>query len=238
MRGRRRRSWGRTKRRYMKRRYGRRMNRRRLPSRMPVSDNKMSRTVKLRYCVNTAVAAGPPGVMTILDRYRANSIWDPNFEVGGNTVLDHTRWASLYNHYTVMGSKITYTISPVDAITGMVFLTKLDDDGTAFIASNLYTGWAGDPRVKMKAFNLTSYTSQAQFKFSRTFSARKFFNLKNPADVDSVSAQMGANPADQAFYCAAVQAANLGDATPRFTLTVNIDYLVRFSEPKDIYNVL
>jgi len=206
---------------------------------LPLDDQKLKRIVKLRYTTSELVTGGAVGSMVPLRTFRANSIYDPDATGVGNSVADYARWASLYDHYTVLGSKITYTICRNEGdINAMVFLTKVDDDGTGFTVGDQYYKWNSDRQVKMKTFNLTAYTSQAQFSFSRKFSARRFFDLKNPADVDSVTASMGANPSDQAYFCAAVQMANLTSATPTsFVLVTQIDYIVRFGEPKDRYNI-
>jgi len=204
-----------------------------------VADQKLKRIVKLRFATSELVTAGAAGLMVPLRTFRANSIYDPDATGIGTTVDDYTRWASLYDHYTVLGSKITYTISRNSGdINGMVFLTKLDDDGTAFNVAQTYYKWHSDRTVKMKTFNLTAYTSAAQFKFSRKFSAKRFFDVKNPGDVDSLTAAVAGNPVDQAYFAAAVQMANLTDATPAsFTLQTTIDYIVQFGEPKDRYSI-
>jgi len=220
-----------------RRRVFKRVNKRR---RLPLDDQRLSRVVKLRYTTSEIVTKGAvAGAMVPLRTFRANSIWDPDYTGVGNSVSDYARWASLYDHYTVLGSKITYTISKNEGdINALVFMSKLDDDGSAFTAADSYYKWNSDRQVKMKTFNLTSYTSQAQFSFSRKFSAKRFFDLKNPKDVDSITANMGANPADGAFYCAAVQAANLTDHIPTsFVMVTTIDYIVRFGEPKDRYDI-
>lgn len=228
------------RRRYIRRRprrFTRRLKRRsyrkaRKLRRLPLDDRKTSRIVKLRYSVSGVQAAGTAGLMSVMTAFRANSIYDPNSAVGGTTVLDYTKWAGQYNHYHVLGSKITYTIvQAAGDMTSLVFLTKVDDNGTSFSGANPYYEWESDPTVKMKAFNLSSDTKP--FKFSRKFSTKRFLG-KRPTDT---SALFGANPAEQAYFCSALQCANLTDQVPTFTYIVRIDYIVKLSEPKDLVGV-
>lgn len=178
-----------------------------------------------------AYAAGSAGTMNVLSTFRANSIWDPFYPLGGTTVADHTRLASLYNKYRVISSKITYTVIRKSDIGGHVFLTKVDDDATGFSGSDVYYRWYMDPRVKMKAFNQTPATSQVNFTFSRVYHARKWM----PGGTDVYTA-MSSNPTDGVFFCAAMQTCDPADATVAFTLWVRIIYYVEFSDPKDQFN--
>lgn len=217
----------------------RRMRRSRVPRfirKMPIDDQFTSRFVKLRFAEVSVIAAGSSNLATVLNSYRANSIYDPRANLGGNPVFDYSRWAALYNHYSVHGSKITYRISHISDISGMVFCTKLDDDNTAFTAGGSYALWEGDKNVKIRFLNLTPYTTTGVVKIVRKFSPKKFFDLKFIDDNDSHTATMGNNPSEQAYFCAAVQQANLVSDHVSFTLHVTIEYLVKLSEPKDIYN--
>jgi hypothetical protein len=43
-------------------------------------------------------------------QYASNSIFDPNLTATGHQPLSHDQWSQFYQHYLVMGSKITIKV--------------------------------------------------------------------------------------------------------------------------------
>lgn len=210
-----------------------RRSRSRKIARLPINRFKRINVVKLRYDWSAVVAeSGTSGGQTKLNSFRTNSVYDPDYTGVGASVQNFTEWAAKYNNYEVLSSKITYTLVPNGAnMLGAVFLTKIDDDDSSFTTARNYNLWASDPNVKMKMFSLSADTPF--FKFSRKWSHRRQFS---GAMAYFNGASTSGNPNTSSFFNAAVQMANLTAVTPTFTMHVQIDYLVKFTNPKDSYN--
>ena len=224
-----------TKRRYGRKRYARRRYR---LSRMRPGNRKDTETVKLRYAYSTVVShPGPGGGVWYFPTFRANSIFDPHWEIAptDTTAFDYARFSDRYNKYIVLGSKIKYTLLRGNGdIVSHVFMTKLDDDGQSFNLGDKLYRWYADPTVRKQHFNLNS-NMRSQLVATRYYSPRKFFGFKDTRDnFARHGAAVDANPAETVCFCAGMQAADLQQETPfTITLIVEIDYLVQFREPKD-----
>jgi hypothetical protein len=190
---------------------------------------------KLQYCEGFSIGSGAAGnIGTYV--FRANSIYDPNLTGGGHQPMGRDLLAGLYNHYTVLSSKIVAYFCPVDVTNAAIpnilgiYLNE-DSTTTATYAVNLieqskHCVWAvrgansflngdGKPTVLRNSFNAASY-----------------FGLSDPLDDKStVGAAQGANPTEDADYILFVQPAYGGTQTAAFTCIVQIEYEVAFTEP-------
>jgi len=166
--------------------------------------------------------------------FRANSIYDPNSTGVGHQPMGHDIWANIYNHYVVVGAKITARFLNTGTDNIPVCLgVLLDDDGGAITSETVNTIMErGVSKWKLSFNNYGVQFGQVPTITNR-FSAKKFFNIKDVKDNDSVGAAMGANPSDLAYFIV-WQGPMDGSADPAATnVNVTIDYIVDFSEPKD-----
>ena len=117
----RRRRYGRTPRRYVRRRgrlshYRSRYKRRtRVPWAMP-SSAQASKVVKMTFTENkTMVTSTSSDTMTDI-LFRLNSAYDPDWQVGGHQPRGHDRMSTLYKYYDVLwtGWKCTFSLADVD----------------------------------------------------------------------------------------------------------------------------
>lgn len=189
------------------------------PSGMP-----KQRIAKLRYCSNISVIStlGALGSHT----FGANDIYDPDITGTGHQPMGHDQWANLFNHYVVLGSKIT--VYPVQdaGIQGLCGVYLSDDTSTPYTS--------GDQFMEAKR---GSYQIQSMTRGSRPvkafFSAKKFFNVKDVKDnLDRLGAGVGTSPTDNAVFHVYFNTIDGNTDTMRFL--VQIDYVVLFSEPKDL----
>lgn len=160
--------------------------------------------------------------------FRANSIYDPYQSGIGHQPMGFDTWSSIYNHYVVLGAKIsvkTLHTAQDDAITG-IYLT--DESTTPTYVD--YTGFMEARR------GTTRMISSNQIKPAYTlgkYSTKKFFNVTDVKDnFDRLGSLVTTNPTDQAYWVLWFQALNA--ATVGATHIVTIDYIVEFSEPKDM----
>lgn len=195
-----------------------------VPSGLPVI-----RIAKLRYC-DTFTLQSPVGALAEY-MFRANSVFDPNSTAGGHQPMGFDQWAALYNHYVVKGSKINVRImhdtgSGTDiAVRCGVYLT----DGS----SSGYTDATEFIEARKGHYRNLGNGADKAVRMNLGYSTRKFFNITNVKDnVGRLGAAVTANPTEQAYYAIWVQSASSNSET--VNVTAVIDYIVEFSEPKDL----
>lgn len=186
-------------------------------------------TVRLKYCENTTITPSSGFSQTF---WRANSIHDPRYAGGGHQPLGSDEWSLFYNHYVVLGSRIKYTITGDDSSSsGSQFINSfLSDDGTVASAGNISTLIeSGRGMTKV----LQGYAGNNRVILTTNYSAKKFFNVDDVADnLDRIGAAFGSDPTDEALFVLTTintQAINYG-----LTCLVEIEYIVLFSEPREL----
>lgn len=193
-----------------------------VPSGMP-----LQRVANLRYAqhVNVTSTTGSIGSNV----FRANGIYDPDYTGTGHQPMGRDQWAALFNHAVVLGSKITVEFVSENPETelywaGVMLSPTLTVPYTT--ALSFREGRKGQARLRNPAFGKpTTLCSK--------YSAKKFFSVKDVKDnLNRLGAAIGSNPSEDAAFIVWIQALNAGTVTAAAVCT--IDYIVQFSEPKDL----
>jgi len=140
-------------------------------------------------------------------------------------------WKSLYNHYVVVGAKITATVLS-DTVGNSPFVvgTYLTDQAVL-----PYTSWYGFKEARkgtQRLFNGGAGNTRSQSTMSK-FSAKKFYNVTDIKDnMDRLGALTDTNPGENAYFIIYYQQIN--SVTDTKNLCITVDYIVDFSEPKNL----
>lgn len=206
-------------------------NRLRLQKILPVGFPKTT-MVKLRYVDSVYL---DPTTSTVAQYVMsANSLFKPQVAIGGHQPMNFDQWAQLYNHYTVVGAKITCTAhsGAVSNADGCFIGVNLQDD----------TSLSTDPSTileqgltRYKFFNQTYAAGAGNGRtVSKTFSAKKFFNITNILDnTGRLGAGVGASPTEQAYFIIMVGPPPTSTVDiSSILVTYKIDYICVFAEPK------
>ncbi len=210
-----------------------RKSRRRRRTTLPLGGFPLKKLVRFRYVAEITfdATATNPGVQV----FRANSLFDPDFTNIGHQPGNFDRWSPLYDHYTVIGSKIS--IQPVldDAsgvIPGLLVMaltageTK-DSLSTAFSLGGLQLVLEQPRLVKQQR----QTGNRAPYNNLRMgFSAKRFFGLKSVVGQSRYQASMDSNPTDPAHFEIMMMPLNGNDPDPA-TFIATIDYLAVLTEP-------
>lgn len=208
------------------------------------------KTVKLRYVVNYSVNPGAdaPDIM----RFKANAIHNPMdlttatnkpYTLGGAGVdtanpLYYGLWKDLYNHYTVLGSKITVKVIGASGTnTSPAYLAiKSDDDQTLAGVGDGGRTLMLQKDTRYKIFPPRCDVSKGSVKVYRKFSTKKFFNVTDVKDNDDLRALFDQDPGELAYFYVVlgnvIKDASNNDP-PEIACNVTIDYIVSFSELKE-----
>jgi len=202
-------------------------------SRSGVFGFPVSLRTKLRYVENISMSSASGAMANNV--FRANSLFDPNETGTGHQPMCFDQWMTLYNHFMVIGSKITVHFAGDGGTSGvpLIYGVALTDDATSTSSpGTIMENGTTKYRVTGASAN---YTQKTAPRISKGFSCKKFFNITNPLDnVLRLGGNVAADPTEIAFFsvflgCLPDTATDIG-ATQ---LTVVIDYLTIFSEPKE-----
>lgn len=190
-----------------------------------------TRTVKLRY-VHTGSLTISSGITTQYV-FSANSCYDPDQSGGGHQPYGFDQWSLFYNHYIVVGSKATVSVIPASTNTavssGIIHLLATDDSTSSLDSTLLIEQGKSKYRLLGVSSNVKSTT------LSQTFSAKKFFNVSDVKDnVTRLGAPINNNPAEQAYFILKASSVTGTAQTIVYQYIMRIDYLVQFSEPKEL----
>lgn len=185
----------------------------------------VSKVAKLRLATDEQVISSVSGALGTLNVY-AN--W-PYF--GTRHAFGWDQWTALYNQATCIGSKITIYHHGTGTASATPFLVGiyLTDDSTN------YTDYRTLIENRRGNFmRCTNNISSYQPRQKHTFSAKKFFNVKDVKDnVDHLGASTASvAPANEALYKVWMQPVDRASTTS-CTLTCVMEYIMVFAEPKD-----
>lgn len=189
-------------------------------------------TATHRYCVPSVQAATAAGG-TAQIFYKCNGLYDPEDAVGGHQPYLFDQLSALYEHWTVVASKLTITITPLyDTATNpgnfWTFALMLNSDSSmsggvqTMIEQGSNVSWA----------NTGPNTDSVVLRSS--WDIRKEFGIKSYADAVGLSRFQGtvsSDPTELTHYLLAGQ--NNAGSQGRFAYVTVIDYKVIWSEPKD-----
>jgi len=193
------------------------------------------RVVKLRYQGYQELTTSS-GALTSAT-WRCNGAYDPSTTVVGDA--NHTPaafrpMAQLYNHYTVLGSKATVTWTNGTGDSSGEQPTRVgvyvgDDTIIPFSRSDqlIENGRGSNALIGSGSSNLYQ-----TIRTNAYYSAKKFHGVTDVKDAIQLSSAVDNVPSEQAFFVVWAQA--LGNGTANITANIVIDYIVAFSEPKDL----
>lgn len=183
----------------------------------------------------TASASAVP----TLHHFRANSLFDPDQTSTGHQPRGFDEHAAIYDHYTVIGSKLKATFeSDVDnvATVGQYCFSMLQDtNSTPGSLSDIMEGGQGKTSVNYRPRNANSGKSVV---LTSKYSPYKMFGIPKKDSltaVDSLTPTIGSNPNEDAIYTIGVicQRTTSTDPPP-LIVRVEIEYIAIFTEKRPI----
>lgn len=182
-----------------------------------------------RYVQRVPLDAGMGTLAT--DTFTLNGMYDPYVAVGGHQPLYFDQLGALYNHYTVIGAKMTVDFcSEATGATGthIVGIEVTSSSAPTTAITDIYE------QSTAKYGVLTNLNSTAKKRISRKVSIKKWLGAKNLMDEDQLSGHAGANPNEQLY--AHVFSGGISDTYDpiRVYCIVMIDYLAVWHEPKKV----
>lgn len=194
-----------------------------------VPDTKI---VKHRYVDTFTLSAGAG--LPASRVFRANSIFDPDQTGVGHQPLGTDEWSVFYNHYNVIGSKVTaqfISVAEVGSASACHVGVLLKDNSVVLINPVTIMEQAHSRYGILTSANATQMSS----KINGFYSPRKFFGIKDIGDNRTLlGANVGSNPSEDAYFHIYAAPVNSTAAIDAINVIVTIEYLVQYSERKSL----
>lgn len=163
-------------------------------------------------------------------QYVCNGLYDPDYTGVGHQPMYFDQMSALYNHYTVIGSKITVkTVNIYGPATAPAYYFTLSQNDDGSITYNTLKDFfeKSDARCKLVSAGGTE-TPTAVSKWS----AKKMF-AGSILGNDRLQGDIGANPSEITNWVISVQAVD-GVSTITTSFLIEIEYIAVWEELKDI----
>lgn len=196
-----------------------------------------------------SVAPAQPAITTSSAKFRANTIYDPDMQTGGQECIGQADTFMGWDHYIVYYTRMTATFWPWVASTsaGNLVLTSQAMTPVWFGLSlrDQDSSLTGATVRLMNTDRLTAYHTTSigkeisrggSFTLTQWFNARSFFNC-DPRDRESLIAAPDSNPAEMAYFMISTAPMNppygeLPNDFGSWNVTVHLDMWGFCMEPK------
>lgn len=181
------------------------------------------KVVTLKYVQNFTIVSSLGGVTQKF--FRANGIYDPDYTGSGHQPYLSDTWKSLYNHYTVISSNMRATVN------------QLGNTNQVNQAIGVYTGDDFTNTLTFDTLRESGRGSQVIQPWANTESKRVYTRYDRDKFFDKrkdLSASVGADPVEAASFLLYCQSTDMSSTGNTLDILVEIEYKVRFFEPKDV----
>lgn len=135
----------------------------------------------------------------------------------------------LYDHYTVLGSKITFDYANSDNQNQQLLTITCHDN---FNVSTDHRDYMERGYGLAKTVVAARASGKSTGSLSLKCSPAKFLGVSNLLDEKDTQGSVNTNPVEQVYYHIAVSDLNGNEDSDPIHGWVTIDYIVRFQEPK------
>lgn len=186
-----------------------------------------------RLCLTQKYVAFPSITSTlgVLGSYRfsCNGLFDPDITSTGHQPLYFANLSAIYDHYTVIGSKITVRFVPLSDTQGPAAAAIFVNDDTTLSVTNV--GNAMEQSSGTTAV-LLPVGQSVPLVITKTWSAKKTFGGSILGN-DNLQGTVAANPTEQSYYEIIYQDLNTAQ-TSTVKCIVELQYTAVWDELKDL----
>ncbi len=221
-------------RKYYKKKTPYRPRRRRFKRKKNFISNKLSPmplrfASKMKYYTTVSIN---PSVGTVAKHvFAANGLYDPDITGGGHQPRIFDEMMALYNHYTVVGSRIKVTFFNSDANIPVVCGIMVSTDATS---STELQDYIEQGNVRYAVVGGDTHGSGSLRTLTATGSPKKAFGVAKIMDNSNLKGYVSGNPAELLYYNVFCCAQNESSDPSSVDCTVEIEYLAVFTEPTNL----
>lgn len=190
----------------------------------PISDRTFTR---LKYSMLTALNYGGLGFPTN-HQFRINSLFDPDFSLGGHQPLGYDQYSTLYNKYRVHGMGYKITFINRETAYQLEVATQLRPNSVA--QTNIDTIHEA-PYTQKRIIGIEGGRSMATIKGYASMAKIRGVSKSVIKSDDQYSASTGANPAISAFLQIYMQN-QTSNVAAECAIRVELEYFCEFYDRK------
>lgn len=153
-------------------------------------------------------------------QFSANGLYDPDITGTGHQPIYFDAMAAIYNHYTVIGSKMTVKVLSSGPTTGANVITYIDDDTTK---DGAIPEFSSRNSISLNE-NSPPQTITSNWSAKATFGG-------NVYDNDDLQGTVTGNPVEQSYFTIAMDCPY--PITQTFYFQVTIDFITVWDELKN-----
>lgn len=185
-----------------------------------------------RHRYNETILLDPSAGVPSVHYFNAIGMYDPNSTGTGHQPLGFDQYTPIYDHYTVLGSKITvdFTAATTSAALGANKVCIFVNDDASAVTTWDTIMEQGGAVSKI----LTGSNAGGTCRLSKKFSTKKFFGVTDVKDNDQLKGSNSANPLDGAYFAVLAQGMTSSDNPNGFYANVMIEYITQWSEPRSL----
>lgn len=189
-----------------------------------VRNTPLPTTLKAECLYATTVSLNVPSLGALVTNvFSANGLFDPDITNVGHQPRGFDELIQLYDHYVVIGSKITVMACAEQATNPLYFGITLRDQ--AGVASDP-DGVLETPFVSYKLCSPNGPAESVVQQFNN-----KYLGYSSPMNVVDLEGNSASNPNEQAFYHLFAYSPSSTDEAA-INVSVRIQYQVVFKEPR------
>jgi len=177
--------------------------------------------------VETVQLASTSGTL-VNYRISCNGMYDPNVTGTGHQPYYFDQMAALYDHYCVIGAKITCVVSNIGAADSAYRIGLfVDDDAVSSYAS---IDWLAETQTGQ--FRSATALNARPMYLSSKWSAKKTFGGAVLANTE-LQGNSSVNPSEQTFWNFALQANSVANSVT-VAVTFTVEYIAVWKEIRDV----
>lgn len=181
----------------------------------------------LTYDETIQLTSGPA---MVTHYFALNGLYDPNITGTGHQPMYYDQIMALYNHYHVLGTKMTIKVLPDDANTTPSKVVLWQNDNNALAASSTIDSLS-ESQVNQSGI-IGSGAAQEPMTLTLFWSAKKTFGGDILANGD-LQGGVGSNPAELSYGCISLQSMD-GATVVSCYITVKLEFITVFDEFKEL----
>lgn len=162
-------------------------------------------------------------------RFSCNGMFDPDSTGVGHQPMYFDNLTAIYDHYTVIGSKLTLKVVPKNVTQGPGAVAVFVNDDTSTVITNI--GTAVEQSSGTSAL-LLPVGQSVPLTVTKYWSAKKTFGGSILGN-DNLQGNASADPTESQFYDICYQDIGTGSATSTVQLWVEIEYTAVWDELRD-----
>lgn len=160
--------------------------------------------------------------------YQANNLFDPDFTGTGHQPRGFDQFMLLYNHYTVVGAKITLTASGEDS-SGENYVFGITQRSDASSASSELKDYTEGRTVVSRM--IAGGLSNPSKTVSSSMNIGRFLGVSKPLSETDLAGSKTAGPERPAYFYLFAAQPTAGSSSGRIQYQITIDYSVVFHGP-------